>query len=61
MFDYATILTDGVEGADQIVGGLGAIMAVTVDAAVGTHSYAIRAYGSDGATATSALVPVTVS
>ncbi|MCG7350017.1 hypothetical protein [Sphingomonas sp. ACRSK] len=61
VFDYATIIADGVEGADQLVGGLGAVMAVTVDAAVGTHSYAIRAYGSDGSTATSAAVQVTVS
>ncbi|MFV1919131.1 hypothetical protein VPH46_06830 [Sphingomonas sp. MJ1 (PH-R8)] len=61
VFDYATIIADGVERADQIVGGLGAIMTATLDAAIGTHSYAVRAYGEDGSTATSATVQVTVS
>lgn len=61
VFDYATILTDGVEGADQLVGGLGAIMAVTVDATVGSHGYRIRAYAADGSYADSALVSVTVA
>lgn len=62
VFDHAKIITDGVVGSEQIVGGLGSVMGVTVEATAGTHTYAVRAYASDGVTtATTPTITVTVA
>lgn len=63
LFDHIVIYQNGVAGADQLVGGLGAVMTAQVNpAAVGDHTYFVRAYANDGvATMDSAPVKVTVA
>lgn len=62
VFDHAKIIIDGVVGSEQIVGGLGSVMGLTVEATAGPHTYAVRAYASDGTTtATTPTITVTVA
>jgi hypothetical protein len=63
LFDHIVIVRNGVESATTIVGGLGAALSATDNPpAVGSYTYVIRAFSTDGAsTMDSPTITVVVS